>query len=50
MPNVTINRARSAPRTTRKLVAKPSNAPAAPAIASPLIGSPQPWTASRPAA
>ena len=50
MPSVTISRARSAPRTTRKLVAKPTSAPAAPATTSPLNGSPQPCTASRPAA
>ncbi len=50
MPSVTINRARSDPRTTRKLVAKPTAAPAMPATKSPLTGSPQPCTASTPAA
>ena len=50
MPSVTISRARSDPRTTRKLVAKPTIAPAAPATKSPEIGSPQPCTARRPAA
>ena len=50
MPSVTISRARSEPRTTRKLVAKPVIAPAIPATKRPEIGSPQPCTASRPAA
>ena len=49
MPSVTISRARSPPRTTRKLVAKPTIAPAAPAATSPVSGSPHPFTARTPA-
>ena len=49
MPRVTIKRARSWPRTTRKLTTKP-DAPATSAAASrPDTGSPQPCTDSRPA-